>query len=415
MYVVGEEEIEAIARVIRSGKLFRYGEEGQCATFEKRYAAYLGVSHFALSASGTFALTAGLTAMGIGPGDEVIIPAHTYMATATAVLAVGAIPVIVDVDESITISPKAVRAAIGPHTKAIIPVHMWGATCDMDAIMGIAREHNLQVLEDCCQGVGGSYKGRKLGSIGHAGAFSFNYYKNITSGEGGGLATSDPKLAERARCAIDPCGFYWQGKNDSVRPFAGNGARASELMGAMLNAQLDRLDGMIDKMRSEKRRILDGTRHLSNLGLKPTPLNSPEHECSTQVMYLLPNEEAATRFAGLQPSVIAGKTGRHTYTQWDSVLSHEGAAHPALNPFNLPQNQGLRKDYSLDMCASSLGILNRTVMVATSPLHTDVEIDDLIHNIDVAARVALEKMSAETVELRDVAPVDKRKFDSIEH
>jgi dTDP-4-amino-4,6-dideoxygalactose transaminase len=414
MYVVGEEEIEAIARVIRSGKLFRYGEEGQCATFEKRYAAYLGVGHFALSASGTFALTAGLTAMGIGPGDEVIIPAHTYMATATAVLAVGAIPVIVDVDESITISPKAIRAAIGPHTKAIIPVHMWGATCDMDAIMSIGREHNLQVLEDCCQGVGGSYKGRKLGSIGHAGAFSFNYYKNITSGEGGGLATSDPKLAERARCAIDPCGFYWQGKNDSVRPFAGNGARASELMGAMLNAQLDRLDGMIDKMRSEKRRILDGTRHLSNLGLKATPLNSPEHECATQVMYLLPNEEAAARFTELQPSVISGKTGRHTYTQWDSVLSHEGAAHPALNPFNLPQNQGLRKDYSPDMCASSLGILNRTVMVATSPLHTDIEIDDLIHNIDVAARAALEKMSAETVHLRDVAPVDKRKFDSIE-
>jgi len=190
MYVVGEEEIEAIARVIRSGKLFRYGEEGQCATFEKRYAAYLGVGHFALSASGTFALTAGLTAMGIGPGDEVIIPAHTYMATATAVLAVGAIPVIVDVDESITISPKAIRAAVGPHTKAIIPVHMWGATCDMDAIMGLAREHSLQVLEDCCQGVGGSYKGRKLGSIGHAGAFSFNYYKNITSGEGGGLANA---------------------------------------------------------------------------------------------------------------------------------------------------------------------------------------------------------------------------------
>jgi dTDP-4-amino-4,6-dideoxygalactose transaminase len=328
---------------------------------------------------------------------------------------VGAIPVIVDVDESITISPKAIRAAIGPHMKAIIPVHMWGATCDMDAIMAIALEHNLQVLEDCCQGVGGSYKGRKLGSIGHAGAFSFNYYKNITSGEGGGLATSDPKLAERARCAIDPCGFYWQGKNDSVRPFAGNGARASELMGAMLNAQLDRLDGMIDKMRSEKRRILDGTRHLSNLGLKSAPLDSPEHECSTQVMYLLPNEESAVRFTELQPSVIAGKTGRHTYTQWDSVLAHEGAAHPALNPYNLPQNNDLRKDYSPDMCASSLGILNRTVMVATSPLHTDAEIDDLIHNIDVAARVALEKMSAETVHLRDVAPVDKRKFDSIEH
>jgi dTDP-4-amino-4,6-dideoxygalactose transaminase len=414
MYIVGEEEIEAIAQVIRSGKLFRYGEDGQCATFEKRYAAYLGVDHFALSASGTFALTAGLTAMGIGPGDEVIIPAHTYMATATAVLAVGAIPVIVDVDESITISPKAIRAAIEPHTRAIIPVHMWGATCDMDAIMAIAREHNLQVLEDCCQGVGGSYKGRKLGSIGHAGAFSFNYYKNITSGEGGGLATNDAKIAERARCAIDPCGFYWQGKSDSVRPFAGNGARASEIMGAMLNAQLDRLDGMIDKMRGEKRRILEGTRHLSNLGLKPTPMNSPEHECSTQVMYLLPNEDAATRFAELQPSVVAGKTGRHTYTQWDSVLGHEGAAHPALNPYNLPQNDGLRKAYSPDMCASSLEVLNRTVMVATSPLHTEAEIDDLIHNIDVAARVALEKLSASGADLRDVAAVDRRKFDSIE-
>src|SRR3984885_14064926 len=129
MYIVGEEEIEAIARVIRSGKLFRYGEEGQCATFEKRYAAFLGVDHFALSASGTFALTAGWPIRRDGPGEEVLIPAHTNIATATAGLAVGAIPVIVDVDESITISPKAIRAAIGPHTKAIIPVHMWGATC----------------------------------------------------------------------------------------------------------------------------------------------------------------------------------------------------------------------------------------------------------------------------------------------
>ena len=131
-------------------------------------------------------------------------------------------------------------------------------------------------------------------------------------------------------------------------------------------------------------------------------------------MFLLPNEEAASQFTELQPSVVAGKTGRHTYTQWDSVLSHEGAAHPALNPFNLPQNQDLRTDYSPDMCLNSLGILNRTVMVATSPLHTDAEIDDLIQ-FDVAARVALEKISSESVQLRDVAPVDKRKFDSIEH
>src|SRR5260370_30026986 len=106
MYVVGEEEIEAIARVIRSGKLFRYGEEGQCATFEKRYAAYLGVGHFALSASGTFALTAGLTQMGIGPGDEAIISAHTYIAAATASLAGGAVPAVVGRQQAHTAFPN---------------------------------------------------------------------------------------------------------------------------------------------------------------------------------------------------------------------------------------------------------------------------------------------------------------------
>ncbi|MCG8507748.1 MAG: aminotransferase class I/II-fold pyridoxal phosphate-dependent enzyme, partial [Rhodospirillales bacterium] len=155
MYVVGQEEIDAIAQVIRSGKLFRYDDQSACERFERRYAADLGVKHFALSASGTYALAAGLIGMGVGPGDEVLVPAHTYMATATAVLAVGAIPVIVDIDESLTISPGAIRAAIGPRTKAVIPVHMWGAACDMDSIMQIAAEKDLLVLEDSCQGVGG--------------------------------------------------------------------------------------------------------------------------------------------------------------------------------------------------------------------------------------------------------------------
>src|SRR5690606_12132957 len=132
---------------------------------------WLGTRHVALTVSGTFALTASLIALGIGPGDEVLVPAHTYMATATAVLAAGAIPVIVDVDESITIDPDAVEDAIGPRTKAVIPVHMWGAACNMDAIMRVARRHGLKVIEDTCQGVGGGYEGRKLGTIGDIGAF----------------------------------------------------------------------------------------------------------------------------------------------------------------------------------------------------------------------------------------------------
>ncbi len=411
MFIVGEEEIAAIARVIRSGALFRYGVGGECDRFEARYAEHLGVKHFALAASGSNALAAAMTAVGLGPGDEVIVPAHTYMATATSVLAVGAIPVIVDIDESLTISPAALENAIGPRTKAVVPVHMWGAACDMDAIMAIARRRGLLVIEDACQGVGGSYEGRRLGSIGDIGCFSFNYYKNMSCGEGGGVAVNNDAWAERARCAIDPCHFYWQGRTDTEKPFSSNGARASELMGAMLNVQLDRLDGMIEAMRSERRRVLEGIKPLANLGVEPAPMRSPDHDCATHVMLSLPSAESAERFASIFPSVIAGKTGRHNYTEWDQVLMGFGAAHPAMNPFEFPANRECRKTYSKDMCAASLDILNRTVMAPTHPQHRDEDIEDTIHNIGVAARVVFGGLRREDADIRRAKPVDAQKFD----
>jgi dTDP-4-amino-4,6-dideoxygalactose transaminase len=413
MYIVGEEEIAAITKVLREGKLFRYGIGGECDRFEERYAKYLGVKHFALCASGSNALAAAMMAVGLGPGDEVLIPAHTYMATATSVIAAGAIPIIIDIDESVTISPKAIEAMIGPRTRAVIPVHMWGAACDMDTIMDIAKRRNLIVIEDSCQGVGGGYKGRKFGAIGHMGCFSFNFYKNMTSGEGGGVAVNDDHLAKRVRGAIDPCHFYWNGRDDEEKPFAGNGARASELMGAMLNVQLDRLDGMVAAMRAEKKKILKGTASLSNLGLTPAPMHSPDDDCATQVMYTLPSADMANRFIEIFPSVIAGKTGRHTYTEWDQVLIGAGAAHPAMNPYLMPANAECRKTYSKDMCANSLDILNRTVMVATNPRHSEKEIDDMIHDIGIAARVALGGMPIEEADLRANISVDAQKFDTV--
>ncbi len=411
MYIVGQEEIDAIAKVIRQGTLFRYGVGTECDRFEQRYADYLGVGHACLTSSGSYALSAAAVGLGIGPGDEVLVPAHTYMATATSVLAVGAIPVIVDIDETITIDPAAADAAVGPRTKAVIPVHMWGAACDMDAIMKIAAKHDLFVLEDACQAVGGGYEGRKLGSIGHAGAYSFNYYKNITAGEGGAVVTNDPRVAERAKCAIDPCHFYWQGRSDATKPFAGNGARASEIMGAMLNVQLDRLPGMISAMRAEKKQILEATSRLANLGLRQTPMNSPDHDCATHVMFMMPSAGQAQTFAEIFPSVIAGKTGRHTYTEWDQVLMCAGAAHPAMNPYEMPQNSGCRREYSKDMCASSLDILNRSILVPTHPEHTPQQIDETIHNIVAAARVALDDLARDDVDIRNAAPVDAGKFD----
>jgi hypothetical protein len=128
-------------------------------------------------------------------------------------------------------------------------------------------------------------------------------------------------------------------------------------------------------------------------------------------MYLLPSAADADRFVEIFPSVIAGRTGRHNYTEWDQILLGEGAAHPAMNPYNMPQNQACRRSYSKDMCQRSLDILNRTIMVPTHPLHTDAQIADTIHNIEVAARVALGGMTREEADIRNALPVDAQKFD----
>jgi dTDP-4-amino-4,6-dideoxygalactose transaminase len=411
MYIIGQEEIDAMARVVTSKALFRYGIGHECERFEQRYAAYLGCRHFSLAASGSYALTAAMIGLGLGPGDEVLVPAHTYMASATSVLAAGAIPVIVDIDESITIDPAAIEAAIGPRTRAVIPVHMWGTTCNMDAIMEIARKRKLFVIEDCCQGVGGSYRGRKLGSIGDIGAYSFNFYKNMTAGEGGGVVTNDDAVAKRVNCAIDPCHAFWTGRDEDSKPFAGNGARASEFMGAVLNVQLDRIDGIIEAMRRERDTILNGIRELESLGLRAAPLNSRESDCGANVFLTMPSGDAADLFVKTFPSVIAGKTGRHTYTEWDQVLMGMGAAHPLMNPYNMPANAECRRSYSRDMCARSLAILNRTVLVPTHPLHTKQEIADIIHNIKAATRVALGHVKSAEVDVRNAGAVDATKYD----
>jgi dTDP-4-amino-4,6-dideoxygalactose transaminase len=411
MYIIGQEEIDAVARIVNSKELFRYGIGHECERFEARYAAYLGAKHFSLAASGSYALTAAMIGLGLGPGDEVLVPAHTYMASATSVLAAGAIPVIVDVNESITIDPAAIEAAIGPRTRAVVPVHMWGTACDMDAIMEIARRRKLLVIEDACQGVGGGYKGRKLGSIGDIGAFSFNFYKNMSCGEGGGVVTNDDAVARRVNCAIDPCHAFWTGRKEDAKPFAGNGARASEFMGAILNVQLDRIEGIISAMRRERDTILDGIRGLASLGLKMAPLNSREFDCAANVFLTLPNAAAADMFTKTFPSVIAGKTGRHTYTEWDQVLMGAGAAHPLMNPYTMPANAECRKTYSKDMCARSLDILNRTILVPTHPLHTALETETIIHNIQAATRVALGGLKREEVDVRKGEELDVIKYD----
>ncbi|MDA0335843.1 MAG: DegT/DnrJ/EryC1/StrS family aminotransferase [bacterium] len=372
MYRIGDAEIKRIRRLIESGKMFRYGSGGECDKFEADWSAHVGVKYTRMARSGTSALYTALVGLGIGPGDQVVVPAYTYMATALAVLAAGAIPVIADVDESLTLCPKDLVRRLTKHTRAVIPVHMVGLPCDMNAIMKVARKHKLLVLEDACQAVGGGYRGKMLGSIGDAGAFSFNFFKNITCGEGGAFVTKSKGVYDRGSVAVDCCSFYWdenpQQRRDELQ-FAGNNFRASEFEGAILNAQLSRLAPMLKKMRGQKKRLLKAG---EKAGLVSITNHSLEDECGTHAGFLFTDEASARAFSnGLKSRGVGNflpmDTGRHVYTRWEPIMREQGAHHAALDPFKIPANRNCKVKYTQDMCASSLGILSRTVLIGTHP------------------------------------------------
>ena len=221
MYEIGQKEIDAVKKVIESKRFMRYrgGEGGFTETFEKDLCSKFGKKHALTVNSGTSALICALAAMGIGPGDEVIVPAYTWVASALAPLAVGAVPIMADINETLTIDPEDIERKITPYTKAIIPVHMINLPCDMDAIMEIAEKHKLVVIEDACQAIGISYKSRQLGTIGHAGAYSFNMFKNITCGEGGVLITNDDRIYTRALMYHDAGSFTRNYASTVQEPF----------------------------------------------------------------------------------------------------------------------------------------------------------------------------------------------------
>ena len=292
MYIIGKEEVEAVQRVIDSKQLFRYrgGEGGESEQFEAEWSKKIGVKYSIALTSGTAALICGLVGMGIGPGDEVIVPAYTFMATALAPLAVGAVPILAEVNDSLTIDPEDVEKKITPRTKVIIPVHMVGLSCDMDAIMNIAERHNLLVLEDACQADGGSYGGQRLGSIGHAGAFSYNHFKIMTCGEGGALVTNDREIYERALIFHDGgCSFRDHADKINTAFFAGWNFRINEILSAILRVQLTRLDGMLEAMLTEKRIMIQ---ELEGAGpFTFNPINDIEGDCGTTVALIIESEQ----------------------------------------------------------------------------------------------------------------------------
>lgn len=388
MYEIGQEEIEAVRRVIESGQLFRYrgGEGGETDHFEAEWAAAIGVKHAITVTSGTAALICGLAGLEIGPGDEVIVPAYTWIATAMAPIIVGAIPIMAEVDETLTIAPDDAERKITKRTKAIIPVHMSGFPANLDRIMAVARKHGLLVLEDSCQADGGSYKGRRLGSIGDAGAFSFNHFKIITCGEGGAVVTSDDKVWKRALIHHDTgCCFRGHGEGIDVPYFIGTNFRMNEILSAILRVQLGRLEDILARLRREKQTMIG---ELSGMAaFRPSPSNDPQGDCGTTLGLLFEQPPEARAFIGRLKDAgydagSAIESGSHVYTNWSPVIEKRGAHHPGRNPFLLC---GYEVNYAPDMCPRTLEYLARTVYMSMRVDRPEAELRALIGAVKKAA------------------------------
>lgn len=262
--IFDEKERQGVLEVLDSGKWW-YGE--RVAQFERDYAAFQDARHCVTATSGTTAGEVLLQAIGLKPGDEVIVPPYTFYATASMVVRRGGVPIFVDVDDSWCMDPSRIEAAISPRTRAIMPVHLGGRICDMDRINEIAHKHNLVVLEDACHSWGGKWRGKGTGALGKAGIFSFQASKNINAAEGGAILTDDEELAGLCG-SITNCGRSIGGAWYS-HPNLGTNARITEFQAAILNAQLSRLEEQT-LVREKNAALLN--EHLSQIeGLTPQP------------------------------------------------------------------------------------------------------------------------------------------------
>lgn len=367
MYRFGKEEIEAFTRVAESGSLFKINNSLQEVFHcEEELKALMNTDYALLMTSGKAAIICALVGLGIGPGDEVLIPAYTYIATAIAVTAVGAIPVICEIDDTLTIDVADAEKKISKYTKAVIPVHIQGFPSNMDALCLLAEKYHIAVVEDACQSVGGSYKGRRLGSIGIAGTFSFNYFKVISSGEGGALFTSDRTLYERALIHHDSSAIAYFGTQlDGVNEpqFCGNEYRISEITGAILRSQLKKLDGILADLRKNKMLLMTA---LSD-AFKFAPSHDIKGDCAVTLPVRFETQEEARRFGSAIGATLPIDTGKHVYSNWTPVMEKRGAFHPLMDPFKMEANRGLNHNYSLDMCPRTLDLLARTVYIGINP------------------------------------------------
>lgn len=398
---IGEEEKKQVLEVLDNKYLFRYygpaGVESKVRAFETAFREKMGSPYALATSSCTGALISSLVACGIGPGDEVIVTGYTFFASCAAIVAAKGIPVIAEVDETLTIDPADIEKKITPATKGIVAVHMRGVPCDMDAIMAIAEKHGLKVIEDCAQAVGATYKGKYVGTFGDCGCFSFQYHKTITAGEGGMILCRDARIYDRC-CSYHDTAACWRPDRFAEQRFegelfCGSNFRMSELTGAVMLAQLGRLDYLNAAMRSHQRRIISQIK--DTRGIRVRPCNDPEGDTGICLMFYLDAPEKVGPFVdalkaeGVDAAGVfnSGIPDWHIYAHWKHVIQ-EKVPTPVKCPWDCPYHEkSPAVAYASDMNPNTLAYLGRVVHLDIPAQMTDEDCDMIAKAINKVAAV----------------------------
>lgn len=327
----GEQEKKQVQDVLDNGVLMRYGFDGmrnghwKAKELESAVAERMQTAFCHTVSSGTAALTVALASAGIGSGDEVIMPTFTFVASFESILALGAVPILVDVDDTLTLKPEAVEKAIGPNTKVVMPVHMCGSMADLGALKSICEKHKLLLLEDACQAIGGTYEGKPLGSIGDLGCFSFDFVKTITCGEGGAIITNDQNYYENAHKYSDH-GHDHVGsdRGAEAHPFLGYNFRISELNAAVGCAQINRLDEFIQTQKRNYTILRDALSKVDGVTFRRVPEGGEENY--SFLNFFLSSEELAKKAhtamgnAGVDACFYWYDNNWHYYRKWEHLI-----------------------------------------------------------------------------------------------
>jgi dTDP-4-amino-4,6-dideoxygalactose transaminase len=395
VHYMDHEEEEAALRVIRSRSLFRYygvDLQGEVDAFEKEFAQFVGTQHALAVTSGSGALQVALSALGVGPGQEVIVPAYMWVAVIAAVVNLGAIPVLADIDNTFTLAPAEVERRITARTKGIIAVHMSGAPANAPVLLEIARKRGLFLLEDCAQCAGGSIHGRKVGSIGDMGIFSFQMNKNMSSGEGGSVVTNDLRLYQRA-VAVQDNGYARDEAGRAIYDnldlcLWGRGYRLDEIRAAILRVQLKKLPKIVGHMRDSKYRIRRALEAFPQVELRKIIdaggdtggfliLSLENAAEAKRISRALRAEGIATSAQGVN-NILMSDWGLHIYSNIVSLVNMTSIDGKGF-PWNLAENRDSQLEYGKGTCPTADGLFARSILLAIPSCLCEKDEEDIVH------------------------------------